>query len=114
MTSGKSIWPSTGSAHFQHFINKALQDTFRYLDVIPWFKYDHASKTLGKVLYKLREVGLKLEKTKCYFFKSHLQYLGPFLSADDIFLHLKNYIALNPADTSHTKKTLAVLTVDDS
>ena len=72
-------------AYFQRLINEVLTDcnfAMGYLDDIIIF-----SNTEEEHLQHfecLRKAGLKLKLQKCSFFKKHIQYLGHFISDEDI------------------------------
>ena len=70
-------------AYFQRLINKVLADldfAFGYLDDILIYSPDVPTHLvhMRQLFQRLREADLKLNREKCNFFKSHIQYLGHF------------------------------------
>ena len=76
-------------AYFQRLINKVLVGldfTFGYLDDILIYSPDVPTHLvhMRQLFQKLREADLKLNREKCNFFKSHIQYLGHLISGEGI------------------------------
>ena len=76
-------------AYFQRLINKVLTDldfAFGYLDDILIYSPDVPTHLvhMRQLFQRLREVDLKLNREKCNFFKSHIQYLGHLISGEGI------------------------------
>ena len=76
-------------AYFQQLVNQVLTGlplAFRYLDDIliyspdPQTHLDH----LRQVFQRFREADLKLKASKCNFLKADVQYLGHFISGQEI------------------------------
>ena len=68
-------------AYFQRLINKVLVGldfAFGYLDDILIHSPDVPTHLvhMRQLFQRLREADLKLNREKCNFFKSHIQYLG--------------------------------------
>ena len=68
-------------AYFQRLINKVLAGldfAFGYLDDILIYSLDVPTHLvhMRQLFQRLREADLKLNREKCNFFKSHIQYLG--------------------------------------
>ena len=76
-------------AYFQKLINDILRGcnfAMGYLDDIIIYsrsKQEHLEH-LEEIFTRLKAAGLKLKLEKCCFFKKHIQYLGPLISADGI------------------------------
>lgn len=75
-------------AVFQRLMNNVLGKlknniAFPYLDdiIIPSKTVDEGLNKLRQVLEKLREHNLTLKLSKCYFFKTEINYLGREISA---------------------------------
>ena len=78
-----------GPAYFQRLINKVLVGldfTFGYLDDILIYSPDVPKNLvhMRQLFQRLREADLKLNREKCNFFKSHIQYLGHLISGEGI------------------------------
>ena len=76
-------------AYFQRLINKVLPDldfAFGYLDDILIYSPDVPTHLvhMRQLFQRLREADLKLNREKCNFFKSHIQYLGHLISGEGI------------------------------
>ena len=76
-------------AYFQRLINKVLVGldfTFGYLDDILIYSPDVPTHLvhIRQLFQRLREADLKLNREKCNFFKSHIQYLGHIISGEGI------------------------------
>ena len=76
-------------AYFQRLINKVLADldfAFGYLDDILIYSPDVPTHLvhMRQLFQRLREADLKLNREKCNFFKSHIQYLGHLISGEGI------------------------------
>ena len=76
-------------AYFQRLINKVLAGldfTFGYLDDILIYSPDVPTHLvhMRQLFQRLREADLKLNREKCNFFKSHIQYLGHLISGEGI------------------------------
>ena len=75
-------------AYFQLLMNKVLEGlpyAMTYLDDIIFSKNElEHLEHLEEVFCGLRQAGLKLKCSKCYFFKSQIHYLGHLISADGI------------------------------
>ena len=76
-------------AYFQRLINKVLGGldfTFGYLDDILIYSPDVPTHLvqMRQLFQRLREADLKLNREKCNFFKSHIQYLGHLISGEGI------------------------------
>ena len=76
-------------AYFQRLINKVLVGldfTFGYLDNILIYSLDVPTQLvhMRQLFQRLREADLKLNREKCNFFKSHIQYLGHLISGEGI------------------------------
>ena len=76
-------------AYFQRLINKVLADldfAFGYLDDILIYSPDVPAHLvhMRQLFQRLREADLKLNREKCNFFKSHIQYLGHLISGEGI------------------------------
>ena len=76
-------------AYFQRLINKVLAGldfTFGYLDNILIYSPDVPTHLvhMRQLFQRLREADLKLNREKCNFFKSHIQYLGHLISGEGI------------------------------
>ena len=76
-------------AYFQRLINKVLADldfTFGYLDDILIYSPDVPTHLvhMRQLFQRLREADLKLNREKCNFFKSHIQYLGHLILGEGI------------------------------
>ena len=76
-------------AYFQRLINKVLAGldfAFGYLDDILIYSPDVPTHLvhMRQLLQRLREADLKLNREKCNFFKSHIQYLGHLISGEGI------------------------------
>ena len=76
-------------AYFQLLMNKVLKGlkfTMTYLDDIIIFSQDESQhlEHLEIVFSRLREVGLKMKRSKCDFFKSEIHYLGHLISPEGI------------------------------
>ena len=76
-------------AYFQRLINKVLVGldfAFRYLDDILIYSPDVPTHLvhMRQLFQRLREADLKLNREKCNFFKSHIQYLGHLISGEGI------------------------------
>ena len=76
-------------AYFQRLINKVLAGldfAFGYLDNILIHSPDVPTHLIHmrKLFQRLREADLKLNREKCNFFKSHIQYLGHLISGEGI------------------------------
>ena len=76
-------------AYFQRLINKVLVGldfAFGYLDNILIHSPDVPTHLvhMRQLFQRLREAGLKLNREKCNFFKSHIQYLGHLISGEGI------------------------------
>ena len=74
-------------AYFQRLINKVLVGldfTFGYLDNILIYSLDVPTHLvhMRQLFQRLREADLKLNREKCNFFKSHIQYLGHLISGE--------------------------------
>ena len=70
-------------AYFQRLINKVLAGldfAFGYLDDILIHSSDVPTHLvhMRQLFQRLREADLKLNREKCNFFKSHIQYFGTF------------------------------------
>ena len=76
-------------AFFQHLMNKVLDNcpfAMTYLDDIIIFS-DTAEEHLAhieEIFKRLEATDLKMKRSKCDFFKKHIQYLGHLISADGI------------------------------
>ena len=78
-------------AYFQRLINKVLVGldfAFGYLDDILIHSPDVPTHLIHmrQLFQRLREADLKLNREKCNFFKSHIQYLGHSISGEGIEL----------------------------
>ena len=81
-------WPfglMQAPAYFQRLINKVLVGldfAFGYLDNILIHSPDVPTHLIHmrQLFQRLREAYLKLNREKCNFFKSHIQYLGHLIS----------------------------------
>ena len=91
-------------AYFQKLINDVLKGcnfAMGYLDNI--IIYSRSEKEhlehLEEIFIRLKVAGLKVKLEKCCFFKKHIQYLGPLISADSIqpLLEKLEIIAKMPA-----------------
>ena len=76
-------------AYFQRLINKVLVGldfAFGYLDDILIHSPDVPTHLvyMRQLFQRLRDAGLKLNRQKCNFFKSHIQYLGHLISGEGI------------------------------
>ena len=76
-------------AYFQRLINKLLAGldfAFGYLDDILIYSPDVPTHLvhMRQLFQRLREADLKLNREKCNFFKSHIQYLGHLISGEGI------------------------------
>ena len=76
-------------AYFQNLMNKMLSGlhfTLAYLDDVIVFRETEEQhlKHIQIVLTRLKQVNLKLKKSKCGFFKKELHYLGHLLTTDGI------------------------------
>ena len=76
-------------AYFQRLINKVLAGlnfAFGYLDDILIHSPDVPTHLIHmrQLFQRLREADLKLNREKCNFFKSHIQYLGHLISGEGI------------------------------
>ena len=76
-------------AYFQRLINKVLVGldfAFGYLDDILIHSPDVPTHLvhMRQLFQRLREADLKLNREKCNFFKSHIQYLGHLISGEGI------------------------------
>ena len=76
-------------AYFQRLINKVLAGldfAFGYLDDILIYSPDVPTHLvhMRQLFQRLREADLKLNREKCNFFKSHIQYLGHLISGEGI------------------------------
>ena len=76
--------------NFQQIINevlKGLSVAFRYLDNILVFSENNEKhlKDLRTIFDTLWTVDVKLKRTKCYFFKCDLHYLGHLISEKGIY-----------------------------
>ena len=76
-------------AYFQRLINKVfagLDFAFGYLDDILIYSPDVPTHLvhMRQLFQRLREADLKLNREKCNFFKSHIQYLGHLISGEGI------------------------------
>ena len=76
-------------AYFQRLINKVLVGldfAFGYLDDILIYSPDVPTHLvhMRQLFQRLREADLKLNREKCNFFKSHIQYLGHLISGEGI------------------------------
>ena len=76
-------------AYFQRLINKVLADldfAFGYLDDILIYSPDVPTHLvhMRQLFQRLREADLKLNREKCNFFKSHIQYLGHLILGEGI------------------------------
>ena len=76
-------------AYFQRLINKVLAGldfTFGYLDDILIYSPDVPTHLvhMRQLFQRLRQADLKLNREKCNFFKSHIQYLGHLISGEGI------------------------------
>ena len=76
-------------ANFQRLINKVLVGldfAFGYLDDILIHSPDVPTHLIHmrQLFQRLREADLKLNREKCNFFKSHIQYLGHLISGEGI------------------------------
>ena len=77
-------------AYFQALINKVLKGLHKfavaYLDDIIIFSKNEEGclKHLKIIFQRLKEVGLKLKRSKCDFMKTQIQYLGHLISSDGI------------------------------
>ena len=76
-------------AYFQRLINKVLVGldfAFGYLDDILIYSPDVPTHLvhMRQLFQRLREADLKLNREKCEFFKSHIQYLGHLISGEGI------------------------------
>ena len=76
-------------AYFQRLINKVLVGldfAFGYLDDILIYSPDVLTHLIHmrQLFQRLREADLKLNREKCNFFKSHIQYLGHLISGEGI------------------------------
>ena len=76
-------------AYFQRLINKVLAGldfTFGYLDDILIYSPDVPTHLvhMRQLFRRLREADLKLNREKCNFFRSHIQYLGHLISGEGI------------------------------
>ena len=76
-------------AYFQRLINKVLVGldfAFGYLDDILIHSPDVLTHLIHmrQLFQRLREADLKLNREKCNFFKSHIQYLGHLISGEGI------------------------------
>ena len=76
-------------AYFQRLINKVLVGldfAFGYLDDILIYSPDVPTHLvhMRQLFHRLREADLKLNREKCNFFKSHIQYLGHLISGEGI------------------------------
>ena len=76
-------------AYFQRLINKVLVGldfAFGYLDNILIHSPDVPTHLIHmrQLFQRLREADLKLNREKCNFFKSHIQYLGHLISGEGI------------------------------
>ena len=73
---------ATAVSTFQYLMSTVLTSlnnlTFTYLDDVLVFSetYDDHLHHLNVVLKKFQKGGLKIQLSKCQFFKSHLHYLG--------------------------------------
>ena len=94
-------------AYFQRLINKALVGldfAFGYLDDILIHSPDVPTHLIDmrQLFQRLREADLKLNREKCNFFKSHIQYLGHLISGEGIKPlpeHLKSIKEMPPSTT---------------
>ena len=76
-------------AYFQRLINKVLVGldfAFGYLDNILIHSPDVPTHLIHmrQLFQRLRKADLKLNREKCNFFKSHIQYLGHLISGEGI------------------------------
>ena len=76
-------------AYFQRLINKVLVGldfAFGYLDDILIHSPDVPTHLIHmrQLFQRSREADLKLNREKCNFFKSHIQYLGHLISGEGI------------------------------
>ena len=76
-------------AYFQRLINKVLAQldfAFGYLDDILIHSPDVPTHLIhmSQLFQRLREADLKLNREKCNFLKSHIQYLGHLISGEGI------------------------------
>ena len=76
-------------AYFQRLINKVLAGldfAFGYFDDILIHSLDVPTHLIHmrQLFERLREADLKLNREKCNFFKSHIQYLGHLISGEGI------------------------------
>ena len=76
-------------AYFQRLINKVLVGlyfAFGYLDNILIHSPDVPTHLIHmrQLFQRLKEATLKLNRKKCNFFKSHIQYLGHLISGEGI------------------------------
>ena len=76
-------------AYFQRLINKVLVGldfAFGYLDDILIYSPDVPTHLvhMRQLFQRLKEADLKLNREKCNFFKSHIQYLGHLISGEGI------------------------------
>ena len=76
-------------AYFQRLINKVLVGldfAFGYLDNILIYSPDVPTHLvhMRQLFQRLREADLKLNREKCNFFKSHMEYLGHLISGEGI------------------------------
>ena len=76
-------------AFFQHLMNKVLNNcsfAMTYLDDIIIFsntEEEHLAH-IKEIFKRLEAVDLKMKRSKCDFFKKHIQYLGHLISTDGI------------------------------
>ena len=104
-------------AYFQLLMNKVLEGlsfAMTYLDDIIIFSdngLDHLEH-LKIVFHRLKEAGLKMEHSKCDFFKSEIHYLGHLISADGIRLLPNKLDSIKhmpvPKDTKEIKQFLGL------
>ena len=80
---------SQAPAYFQRLINKVIKGlpfAFGYLDDVLIHSPDIGThlQHMRILFQRLREADLKLKDSKCNYFKTHVQYLGPLVSGKGI------------------------------
>ena len=86
--------------YFQNLMNKVLNGlhfTLAYLDDVIIFSEsaEQHLKHIQIVLTRLKQAKLRLEKSKCLFFKQELHYLGHLLATNGIKLQPKKMKAIS-------------------
>ena len=96
-------------AYLQRLINKVLAGldfTFGYLDDILIYSPDVPMHLvhMRQLFQRLREADLKLNREKCNFFKSHIQYLGHLISGEGINLCQRSWDSIKGMPPPTTPK----------